>query len=88
MAWTISYTDTAKKQLKKLDKSVARRIMDYMDSRVSDRDNPRLAGKALSGDLGELWRYRVGDFRVICNLEDEICNILVVKLGHRKDIYQ
>ena len=88
MVWTIDYTDTAKSQLRKLDKQSAKRILDYMDERVSSRDDPRMAGKALTGPLGGLWRYRVGDFRVICEIQDGALRILVVQLGNRSDVYR
>ncbi|MQU62278.1 type II toxin-antitoxin system mRNA interferase toxin, RelE/StbE family [Pseudomonas sp. FSL R10-1350] len=88
MVWTIDYTDTAKSQLRKLDKQSAKRILDYMDERVSRRDDPRTAGKALTGPLGGLWRYRVGDFRVICEIQDGALRILVVQLGNRSDVYR
>ena len=85
MAWTISYTDSARKQLRKLDQQVARKILDYMDARVTDY--PRAVGKALKGELGEIWRYRVGDARVLCDIQDQELIVLVVKLGHRKNVY-
>ncbi|MDR2173317.1 MAG: type II toxin-antitoxin system RelE/ParE family toxin [Burkholderiales bacterium] len=87
MAWTIEYAASARKQLRQLDKQVARRILDYMDMRVATSSDPRKLGKALSGSLGELWRYRVGDYRVICSLKDDSLSVLVVKLGKRSDIY-
>ncbi len=70
MAWTIDYTDTAKQQLRKLDKHMARRIVDFMDERIAGLENPRSSGKALTGPLGGFWRYRVGDFRVVCDIQD------------------
>lgn len=88
MAWTIDYTDTAKGQLRKLDKQSARRIVDYMDERITGLDNPRSMGKALAGPLGGLWRYRVGDYRVICDIQDEVLRVLVVLVGNRGEIYQ
>lgn len=88
MAWTIDYTDTAKGQLRKLDKQSARRIVDYMDERITGLDNPRSTGKALAGPLGGLWRYRVGDYRVICDIQDEVLRVLVVLVGNRGEIYQ
>lgn len=88
MAWTIDYTDTAKTQLRKLDKQSAKRILDFMDERVSSRDDPRATGKALTGPLGGLWRYRVGDFRVICEIQDGALRILVVQLGNRREVYR
>ena len=88
MTWTISYTDTAKKQLQKLNKQTARQILDYVDERVATRTDPRSIGKALTGSLGGFWRYRVGDYRVICEIQDKELCILVVRLGNRKDVYR
>ena len=88
MNWTIEYTRTAESQLRKLDKQVAKRILDYLDDKIATLDNPRTRGKALSGRLGELWRYRVGDYRVICEIQDNIMRILVVEAGHRKQVYK
>ena len=88
MAWTIEYTDTAKSLLRKLDKQTARRIVDYMDERIAPLDDPRSTGKSLTGPLGGLWRYRVGDCRIICDIHDDALRVLVVKLGNRKNIYR
>jgi len=88
LAWTIDYTNTAKTQLRKLDKPAARRILDFMDERVAGRDDPRSTGKALTGPLGGLWRYRIGDFRVICDIQDDALRILVVQLGNRREVYR
>lgn len=88
MAWTLDYTTTAKSQLKKLDKQVARRIVDYMDERVVNAGNPRSAGKSLVGPLGGLWRYRVGDYRVICDLQDGVLCVLVLQVGNRREVYR
>ena len=88
MAWTIDYTGTARKQLLKLDKQTARRIVDFMDARVAPVDDPRSIGKALSGPLGGFWRYRVGDCRVICDIQDGALRVLVVDIGHRREVYR
>ena len=89
MAWTISYTETALKQLKKLDRPVARRLVDFMDERVTGATDPRSVGKALTGPLlGSYWRYRVGDYRIICDLQDGALRVLVLEVGHRKDVYR
>ncbi|MFB8831724.1 type II toxin-antitoxin system RelE/ParE family toxin [Azotobacter sp. CWF10] len=88
MAWTIDYTQTALNQLRKLDKQSARRILDFMDERVAQREDPRSTGKALTGPLGGLWRYRVGDFRVICEIQDGALRVLVVELGNRRKVYR
>lgn len=86
MAWTIDYTASALGQLRKLDRPTARRIVDYMDERIAGMSNPRSAGKALTGPLGGLWRYRVGDFRVICEIQDGALRVLVVQLGNRREV--
>ena len=88
MAWTIDYTDTALKQLRGLDKPTARRILDYLDARVIGRGDPRSTGKALTGPLGGLWRYRLGDYRVICDLQDGRMRVLVLQLGNRREVYR
>jgi mRNA interferase RelE/StbE len=88
LAWTIEYTNTAKGQLRKLDKQTARRIVDFMDERIAALDDPRSAGKALSGPLGAFWRYRVGDCRVICDIQDGALRVLVVQVGNRREVYR
>ena len=88
MAWTIEYTDTAKNQIRKLDRKTARRIVDYMDERVAPLDNPRSVGRALTGPLGGLWRYRVGNCRVVCDIQDGVMRVLVVKIGNRREVYR
>ena len=88
MAWTIEYAETAKKQLRKLDRLAARRILDFMDERVAESDDPRGIGKALKGPLGDLWRYRVGDFRVICEIQDGVLTVLVLHGSNRLEGYR
>lgn len=88
MVWTIDYTDTARRSLRKLDRQAARRIVDFMDERIAPSDDPRQSGKALSGPLAGLWRYRVGDYRIICEVKDGQLVVLVVTIGHRSDIYR
>ena len=88
MAWTINYAKTARDQLRKLDKSAARRIVDFMDERVAVSDDPRRIGKALKGPLGDLWRYRVGDYRIICDIQDGVLTVLVLQIGNRKEVYR
>ena len=87
MAWTIKYTGTATKQLKGLGRPAALRLLDYMEHRVAKAQDPRLLGKALSGPrLGQYWRYRVGDMRAICSIQDgEVC-ILVLEVGNRREV--
>jgi mRNA interferase RelE/StbE len=88
LAWTIEYAETAKKQLRKLDKATARRVVDFMDERVGKDADPRRIGKALTGPLGDLWRYRVGDLRVICAIQDGKLTVLVLQIGNRREIYR
>jgi len=88
LAWTINFADTAERQLKKLDKQIARRIVDYLDERIAGSANPRDTGKALSGPFGGLWRYRVGDYRIICDIQDENLRVLVLQLGSRREVYR
>jgi mRNA interferase RelE/StbE len=88
LAWKIDYTDSAQHQLRKLDRQVARRIVDFMDERVAPIDDPRNTGKALTGSVfGSYWRYRVGDYRVICDIQDGKLCVLVIEVGNRKEVY-
>lgn len=88
LSWTIEYTETARTQLRKLDRPAARRILDYMSERVAELDDPRSTGRALAGPLGGLWRYRTGDYRVLCEIQDGALLILVVRIGHRRRVYR
>jgi len=88
LAWTIEYSETAEKQLAKLDKPNARRIVDYMEKRIAPKPDPRSTGKALTGQFSGLWRYRVGEFRVICEIQDNALRVLVAQLGARKEVYK
>jgi mRNA interferase RelE/StbE len=88
LAWTIEYAETAKKQLRKLDKLAARRIVDFMDERVAPSDDARELGKALKGPLGDLWRYRVGDYRILCDIQDGVLTVLVLQIGNRREVYR
>ena len=89
MAWTIDYTATVKKQLRKLDSQVARRIVDFMDERIATKAGPRGTGKALTGPmLDAYWRYRVGDCRVICDIQDGALRVLVIQIGNRGKVYR
>jgi mRNA interferase RelE/StbE len=87
LAWLIEFDPRAFKELKKLDKVAQKRILSYLKQQVSIQDDPRIFGKSLTGDKRGLWRYRVGDYRIICQLLDEKITVLVVKIGHRKSIY-
>lgn len=83
---TVSLSVLAKKQLKQLDKPVQKRITKFLNE-LTELADPRSKGKSLVGDFKGFWRYRVGDYRLICRIHDEKLEILVVELGHRKEIY-
>lgn len=89
MAWRIEFEDAALKELAKLDKPVARPILAFLRERVAVLDDPRSVGKALKGSkLGEFWKYRVGDYRIITNIEDGALLILVLRVGNRREVYR
>lgn len=88
MAWTVEISPFAQKQLAKLDRPAAARIIDWLDDRIEGCKNPRHFGEALTGDLAGLWRYRIGDFRVICEIHDARLVVLALSIGHRRDIYR
>ncbi len=88
MAWKIDYSDSARQQLRKLDRPTAKRILDYMDERIAPLKDPRSTGKALTGPIGEFWRYRVGNYRIICDIQDNALLVLVVRIGKRSEIYR
>jgi mRNA interferase RelE/StbE len=89
LAWRIELDDAAKKDLAKLDKPVAKRITAFIRERLAVLDDPRSIGDALKGSrLGELWKYRVGDYRIIADIEDGALKILVVKIGNRREVYR
>ena len=89
MAWQIEFDESAKKELAKLDRQVARRLIDFLRNRVLNLRDPRSIGQALRGStLGEFWKYRVGDFRIIASIQDDRMIVLVLRVGNRGDIYQ
>lgn len=89
MVWQISVSQTAEKQLAKLDRPVARRIVSFLRDRVAGLEDPRSIGEALKGsELGEFWKYRVGDWRIICEIRDKQIQITVLSLGNRREVYR
>ncbi len=87
MAWTIRFDPRAVRDLKRLDKSIRRKIVRYLETRVSPADDAEDLGKGLTGPLVGLWRYRVEDYRIICRIERDVLVVMVLAAGHRKDIY-
>jgi len=89
MAWSIELGPRAQRQLKQLDCQVARRLSRFLFDRVALLENPRSIGEALKGtELGDLWKYRVGDYRIIASIEDKLVRILVVRIGNRREVYR
>lgn len=89
MAYSVELSESADRELSKLDAQPRKRILKFLQERVAKLDNPRSVGEALHGSLlGEFWKYRVGDYRLICKIEDERLLVLVLRVGHRKDIYR
>ena len=89
MAWRIEFDPAAAKELAKLDKPVARRITAFLGERVAPLADPRSLGEALRGDeLGQFWKYRVGDYRIIARIVDKRVVIVVLRIGHRGDVYR
>jgi mRNA interferase RelE/StbE len=88
MAWSIDFDPRAKRELKQLDPQVGRRLSRFLFERIAPLDDPRSIGEALKGsELGELWKYRVGDYRIIVSIEDKLVRILVVRIGNRREVY-
>jgi len=89
MAWKIEFSAEADRELSKLDREVIKRILKFLQERAAKLDNPRSIGNALQGPrFGEFWRYRVGDYRLICKIEDARVVVLVLRIGHRSDVYR
>jgi len=88
MAWKISFSPQATSDLKKLGAPEAGCVLKFLNERLQNRNNPREFGEPLKGVLREYWRYRVGDFRILCRLEDNTVTVLVVRIAHRREVYK
>ena len=89
MGWTIEIDEHAARDLKKLGTPVARRIRDFLRDRLAGSGDPRSLGKPLQGaTLGKLWRYRVGDYRIVCQIRNEALVVLALAVGHRREVYR
>jgi mRNA interferase RelE/StbE len=88
LIWKIEWDDRARKELRKLDSSVQKEILSYLRLRIMESNNPRVFGQSLSGNKAGLWRYRVGNYRIICKIEDDILVVFVIGVGPRKEIYE
>lgn len=88
MAWDLEISPRAQQQLDKLDRTTARRISKFLYEQVGRLNDPRQIGEPLQGTLIGLWRYRVGNYRIICTLEHERLVVLVLRIGHRRETYK
>lgn len=89
MAWRIEYAESVRKSVRRLDRQVQRRLRDFLEVRLVRMDNPRQLGAAMQGSrYHDLWRYRVGNYRIIAEIDDERILILVVRIAHRRDAYR
>lgn len=88
LPWKVKFLETAEKQLEKFDKPICRLLTRYIAERLTTPEDPRRFGKALSGNLKEFWCYRLGDYRIICKILDEDILILVIRIAHRREVYE
>ncbi|MBX5226291.1 type II toxin-antitoxin system RelE/ParE family toxin [Rhizobium sp. NLR9b] len=89
MAWRIEFHRAAERELEKLGHEAARRILRFLNDRVAKLDDPRSIGEALKGsELGDFWKYRIGDYRVIASIDDGTVRTLIVRIGNRRDVYR
>ena len=88
LTWKVEWDDTAVKELRKLDRQAQQDILRYFRERIVTDEDPRRFGKPLTHELASLWRYRVRNYRMICSIEDDGLIILILRVGHRKDIYK
>jgi len=87
MAWSIEFSDDAERDFARLDNPIQRRVFRYLHGRIANAVDPRDFGKPLLHELAGLWRFRVGDYRVLCSIQDEKLTVLVVEIGHRSTVY-
>ena len=88
MVWQIEWEDKAVKELKKLDVRAQRTILRFLREKIATEDDPRRFGDPLTKDLKGLWKYRIGDYRIICSIENKRVVVLVVRVGHRRSVYK
>ena len=89
MVWRVEFSPAADRELDKLDPQHAKRVLKFLFERVATLDDPRSIGEALKGSsLGAFWKYRVGDYRIVCAIEDDALRVLVVRVGNRREVYR
>ncbi len=87
MIWKIKWDERTEKDFKSIDSSIQKKIINYMEKRVAPQRNPRIFGKGLLHEKFGLWRYRVENYRIICRINDEEIEIIIIQVGHRKEVY-
>jgi mRNA interferase RelE/StbE len=87
LGWTVEVSSFAEKQLRKLDRPIQKRLIDWLEDRIEGCKNPRHFGEPLRGEMAGLWRYRIGDYRIICEIQDQQLVVLALAVGHRREIY-
>jgi len=88
LTWTVEWDDRARRELRRLDRPIQKAILQYFRKRIATKEDPRRFGKSLTRELQGLWRYRVGDYRMVCQIEDDRLVVLVVTVAHRKSVYR
>jgi mRNA interferase RelE/StbE len=88
LAWTVEISNFAERQLKKLDPPIRKRLLNWLDDRIEGCKNPRHFGEPLKGGKEGLWRYRVGDYRIICEIREKELIVLAIAIGHRREVYR
>jgi mRNA interferase RelE/StbE len=88
LVWTVKISNVAERQLKKMDRPLQKRILDWLDDRIEGCKNPRHFGEPLKGGYSGFWRYRVGNYRILCDIQDQKVLVLVLTIGHRRQVYR
>ena len=88
MGWQVRFTENAVKELKKLDRQTVRVIKNWIVKNLVDTDDPRRHGKALTGNLKGVWRYRIGDYRLFADIQDNVVTVFIFEIAHRSEIYR
>jgi len=88
LTWTVEWDDRARRELRRLDRQAQRDVLKYFSERIATDEDPRRFGKPLQHELQGLWRYRIGNYRTICHIENDHLVVLVLAVGHRRQVYQ
>ena len=88
MPWRVEFDARAEKELDRLDPQDAKRILKYLFERIETDEDPRRFGDSLRSNLAGLWKYRIGNYRVICDIQDKVLLVLVIRIGHRREVYR